>query len=248
MESDNKDVLDGVITAYRAIIEDRYQYENIKEKYTLPASFDAERINRFRRYFLEYVYPDLEQRDALNEAFESLDNYIKNPDKLLRILIDSSRLIFKFGRHLPKILKAGIQALRSFRKANEFERKLVKSALDKAQTPPFKKEDIHTFIRGLSRNEIDQFIESSESLFSVLHDRKLVKKIQEIVEYLIQKMKQRPNVYSEAEIKGLSIGYEMIKNGDQLFNEMSTEDQQQIFEFIVMVERDTLDQIFNSTT
>ncbi|MFK7979352.1 MAG: hypothetical protein AB8G86_05190, partial [Saprospiraceae bacterium] len=46
---------------------------------------------------------------------------IQQPKKLLRILLDSGRLIFKYGRHLPKILNAGLKALRSFRTATQFE-------------------------------------------------------------------------------------------------------------------------------
>ena len=248
MENDwtNEQILDEIIKGYRSVIEDRYQYAPLNKKYQLPPFFNEERITLFRNYFLEYIYPTPEKRAELDEAFQSLDGYIKQPSKLLRILMDSGRLIFKYGRHLPKILRAGLSALRSFRTATQFENKLVAQAIALKLKPPYQKPEINTLIKALPKSDLEEFIDSSQALFETLHDRVLVQKIIEIVAYLIGKMKKRPEVYSAAEIRGLEIGRDIIKNGDLLFDQLPKEGQQQLFELVIRLERDVLKELFDS--
>lgn len=246
MQKRKKAALNGIITAYRKQIEKRYNYKKLVAKYDIPDSFDEDRVELFRNYFLEHIYPPPEKRAELDEAFESLDDYIKKPEKLLRILLDSGSLIFKHGRHLPKILRAGLKALKSFRIANAFERKLVNKAIKKDLTAPYSKANLEELIRSLSREDIDQFIENNRSLFDTLHDRKLVKKVQEIVDHLTKKMKLRPEIYSAKEINGLEIGQTIIKQGDLLFDQLSNEDQDQIFEYVLQIEKEFLEGLFET--
>jgi len=239
-----RETLNEVILAYRRLIEVRYQYGVIQEKYNLPASFDEERVSVFRDFFLNDLYPHPNQRRELEEAFHNLDNYIKNPEKLLRILIDSGSLIFKYGRHLPKILMAGLKALKSFRAATTFEEKLVQSALNMPLQPPYSNADVKAFLATLSDKEIQDFIRNNESLFETLYDRKLVCKIVEIVEHLIDKMQKRPKVYAPTEVNALVIGRDIIKGGDALFDELSQKEQKQILKTIIQIETDFLEAVF----
>ena len=240
----NETILYEIIRAYREIIKERYQYERLQQHFTIPDSINEEQIATLRNYFLTYIYPGLEKRKQLNEAFESLDSYIKNPRKLLQILVDSTSLILKYGRHLPKILKSGIKALRSFRDASKFERLLVAQAVKTKKELPYTQEAIFNFIKEIPRHEIDKFIEGTQSLFQILHDRKQVQKIIEIVAFLIAKMKQHPNNYSDEEVKGLEIGHELIEKGNILFENLGKKNQEQLIDFIVRVETETLDKIF----
>lgn len=243
---DRKNILDEVILGYRQVIRERYQYDYLEEAYDLPVSFDQARVDRFRDFFLENIYPGPEKRDELNEAFNSLDEYIKSPEKLLRLLVESAKLVFKYGRHLPKILSAGMKALRSFRSANSFEGKLVDQAITSGKQPPFDRNDIEGFIGSLNKSDIASFIEHSKSLFETLHDRELVIKITEIVEHLINSMKNQPQHYSSQEISGLELGRDIIKGGDALFAELSGEEQTQIFEFVIDLEKNLIEKIFSA--
>lgn len=240
-----KEILNEIIIGYRKFIDERYEYKRLSKKYDLPNSFDEERVARFKDYFLDNIYPDLEQREELNEAFESLDNYIKHPEKLFRIMIDSASLIFKYGRHLRKILNAGIKALTSFRRANQFENQLVQIAITQKTVPPFSTAKIKKLISALPAEEVNQFIESTQALFTTFEDRVLIGKIKEIIQHLVAKMKKRPQTYSEVEIRGIEIGYDIIQKGDVLFEELSQEEQKIIFDFIVKIERESMSEIFN---
>jgi len=237
--------INEVIIGYRKLIEDRYQYQRLKAKYDMPISFDEVRLNRFRDYFLEYIYPSIQKRSELNEVFENLDNYIKEPEKLASLLLESGRLIFKYGLHLPKFLMAGLKALRSFRTANAFEKKLARAAIDGRIVPPFGQAKIEGLISTLPYKDIDAFIESGEALFNLLYDRELVQKIQDIIGELIGKMKKKPKLFRPDEIDGLAMGLEMIEKGNQLFEELTEKEQKIIFKFVVEVERGELDELFN---
>ena len=239
-----KEILDEVILAYRRLIKGRYQYALIQQQYQLPISFDEERLSVFREFFLNDLYPHPDQRKELEQAFHNLDNYIKSPEKLLRILIDSSSLILKYGRHLPKILMAGLKALKSFRAATAFEEKLVQSAINSSLQPPYSDADVKTLLTTLSNKEIQDFITHNESLFETLHDRKLVRKIVQVVEHLIAKMQKHPKIYTSTEIHALTIGRNIIKGGDTLFNHLSQKEQGQILKIIIQIETNFLEDIF----
>jgi hypothetical protein len=237
-------VLKEIIEGYRNTISHRYQYENIKKTYDLPASIDEATVNQLREYFLNYMYPAHDKRVALNEAFNSLDDYTKYPQKLLKILLDAAKLIFRYGRHLPRILIAGLHAMKTFKAATNFENNLVDEAVKNEIEAPYDLVKIDALIKLLSREEIEKFIEISQSLFEILHDKVLIKKIKEVIQHLITAMRKNENSYSQSQIKGLEIGLEMITEGDALFNRLPKEDQLNLVLVISEIERDNLDYIF----
>ncbi len=239
-----KEILEEIILGYRNLINERYQYQNLQDKYNLPKTINEEIVISIKNYFLTYLYPDLDKRRELNEAFETLDDYVKHPEKLLSILMESVKLIFSHGRHLPKILNAGLKALKSFRRATKFEQNLVKLAIQKQIHPPYDRSKIYSLIELLSPKEIEQFFENTESLFKIMHDKTLVEKIKEVLMFLINKMKEKKKLYSQSEIRGLEIGLEMIVKGEALFDKLTKEDQDKLVQFIVKVERDNLNEIF----
>ncbi len=81
----DKELLDGVIIGFRNLINDRYQYAALKERYELPDSLDEQRMTLYRDFFLQQVYPHPERRELLEEAFRSLDDYLTHPDRMMRI-------------------------------------------------------------------------------------------------------------------------------------------------------------------
>lgn len=234
-------ILEEIIKGYRNTIYQRYQYQKIKDTYKIPESINEETVNSLRNYFLDYMYPELKKRAELNEAFKSLDNYIKHPKKLLRILLDASKLIFNYGRHLPKILNAGLKAMKSFRAAAGFENRFVDEAIKNNIAAPYDIAKIDILLKLLPREEIEKFIDNSQSLFEVLHDRVLTEKIKEIIQYIILVMKKDKKSYSTSQIRGLEIGFEMLNEGDKLFNALAKKDQQKLFYLITEIERDMLE-------
>ena len=240
----NVEYIEEVIIGYRRQIEKRYQFEYLNKKYELPDSFDRNRVDNFRDYFLNYIYPDINKRNELNAAFESLDNYIKHPEKLLRLVLDSATLMFKFGRSLPKIMTAGIKALKCFRTASRFEQLLADQAIAKNLQLPFETADFNTMLLGLEASDVEDFIQNTASLYATLYDRELIKKIKSVVTQLIKKMKNRPKIYGADEIQGLKIGLDIIQEGDILFDQIALDDQKAILDIAIQIERDALAVVF----
>jgi hypothetical protein len=241
----DKELLDGVIIGFRNLINDRYQYATLKERYELPDSLDEERMTLYREFFLQQVYPHPERRELLEEAFRSLDDYLTHPDRMMRIVFDSAAILFRHGASIPKLLSTGIKAFRSFRVATEFEAKLVRKARSSGKLPPYSTADINAFITALRKRDIDEFVANTTELLEILYDRKLVRQLIDIMTDLIAKMKKAPRSYSETEIEGLSIGLNMLIEGNRLFDSLPPADQRRVLNVIVAIEVDVLEQLFS---
>ncbi len=242
---DKEEIIEGIIEGYRSLIKDRYQYEYLQQTYNIPESLTPLQIEELKSFFLDHIYPSYTQRQELNKAFDSLDGHIKSPSHMMKIILDSSSLLFKFGFKLPGILKAGIKALRSFRTASKFENLLVQAAVDKQLTPPYSKENIRSLMMTLPRQDIENFMEQGEQLFGILHNRKLVKNIIKIVTTLISTMKKRPGVYSVEEVNGFIIGKNIITQGNQLFENLNSEQQEVLLSKIVEIEKSEIRKIID---
>ena len=238
------EILQDIIEGYRHSIRERYQYQKLQLHYKIPKTISKETVVGFRNFFLDHVYPDFEKRIELDSAFQSLDGYIKQPQKLIQVVLDTSKLIFTYGRHLPKITNAGLKALKSFRAATKFEHIFIDKALENDIKPPYDLPKIDTLIGLLSKEEIEDFIATSQSLFETLHNKVLMNKIIEIIEYLIAVMKKNERSYSKSQVKGLEFGLKALKKGNTLFNALSKEDQELLITLISQIERDRLYQIF----
>ncbi|MFT6879432.1 MAG: hypothetical protein ACI9QN_000453 [Arcticibacterium sp.] len=241
-----KELLNEVIVGYRALIAERYDFDKISLQADFPDSFSKEQVDSFKAFFLDYLYPNPLKREELNEAFEALDGYIKHPSKLFQVLMDSTKLLFKFGRHLPKIFKAGLKALSSFRGANNFENKLIERAKVLRKKEPKATLEIKELIKALQANEIEEFIQGAQNLFETLYDRELVGKIILLMDGLIEIMKEKSTIYTPQDIKGLQIGRTIIVNGDALFAQLSPKKQTKVLEFVIRLEREFLQEIFES--
>jgi hypothetical protein len=237
---DQKILLNEIIQGYRNVIKEKYDYENLKKRSDIPDVYTKEVSVKIKNYFLNYSYPGPKKRQELNEAFQSLDSYLMNPEKLLRIVIDSASIVFKYGKHLPKIVNAGIKALKAFRRASKLEHGLVKKASSSDVTTPYTNQQINDFIKELSSREIEEYISSTYNLFQILCDVELMSKIKNVLNYLTKKMKNRPAIYTANEIKGLEIGQEIIVEADAIFNKLDKDEQQEIFDFIMKMEKELL--------
>ncbi|MBT8219090.1 MAG: hypothetical protein KJP00_04670 [Bacteroidia bacterium] len=247
-DMENNQLYQSVIEGYRNLIKERYQYDLLIKQYDVPKTFTEDKFNKLEHYFLNYIYPSIDKRKELDDAFESLDGHIKNPKYLLSVLVDSFGILFKYGTSLPKILRTGIKALHSFRNASQFEEELVQEAVRSGLKTPLDTADIRALVGGLSRPKVNKFIDESLALFETLHDRRLVTQVIDIVDNIIIKMKKKSHIYPREELRGLELGREIIVIGNRLFDQLEPREQQLLFELVVRIERDALDDMFNQAS
>lgn len=241
---DKENVLDEIILGYRNVIEKRYQYKTLSKKYNLPDTINENIVDDLKIYFLTYVYPDINRRSILNEAFTTLDAFIKKPEKLLNLVLDSFKLIFSHGKHLPKIFSAGLKAMKSFRGATKFEDALVKKAIKNEIKPPYPTSKINTLIKSLPYSEIEEFMKNTETFFNIIYDKELVEKIKEIIVFLISKMKKKPKIFSKKEVAGLALALETISKGEEVLDKLTQKDQEILIKYVLEIEKDYLNEIF----
>ncbi|MFY9241714.1 MAG: hypothetical protein WAO74_01660 [Polaribacter sp.] len=237
-------ILNEIIIGYRNLIENRYQYSILKKKYNFPDTINETIVNDLKNYFLEFVYPDVAKRAELNTAFSTLDNFIKQPEKLLNLVLESFQLIFSHGRHLPKIFSAGLKAMKSFRGATKFENALVNEAIQNKSAPPFTESKINSLIKNLPYTEIEEFMKNTEVFFNIIYDKELVEKIKEIISFLILKMQNKPKLFTQKEIKGLKLALETISKGEEVLNKLVKKDQEILISIVLQIEKDHLNKIF----
>ncbi len=243
----NKEALrTQIIEQYRVLTEEKYQYESLSKRYDIPSFVTEERVQEIKKYFLDYVYPNADTRHTLDAAFESLDGHIKAPGKLVMILMDATSVLFKYGRHLPKIFKAGLKALQSFRQASAFEIMLVDAAVDSGGTSIGDTGELKDLIAKLPHKDVKAFIQGNDALFDALMDHKLTAKTVDIMHTLIGKMNKRRNVYSREDIAGIEIGREILEGGIALVSNMSDSEGRQLLELIKRVETDSINEIFEN--
>ncbi|NNF34924.1 MAG: hypothetical protein HKN68_12500 [Saprospiraceae bacterium] len=233
----------AIIDGYHLLIKDRYQYDRIKSKYDIPDSVTEDKFQLLRNYFINQIYPTAERRAVLDRAFASLDNHLKRPDHLIKMLIDSGRILLKMGWHFPKTMQVGLKALKSFRVASRMEEKLIVEAIELEMKPPLDPNDIKTLIGRLPRKELDRFIDDGMVLFETLYDRSLIMKILDIIGQVINMMKRKSGFYSEDEIAGMALGFEVLEQGNALFEALSIEEQEVIFNLIREIETDALNEL-----
>ena len=237
-------VQNQIIEGHRQVIRERYDPDRLIQEYGLPPSFTKDRIEALRTFFLEHVYPNTEKRKALDDAFESLDNYIKDPGKLLRILMDSGSLLFRYGRHLPGILKAGLKAMKSFRAATLVESRLTQMAEEHDMAGPFSVKQVRDLMTLLPKEEMLQMVNHGTAMNELLFDKDLIKNILKIVNHLISKMERRPNIYGDKEINGMKIGRDLILHTDGLFRQFSHSEQRFLVDLIERVELDDVESLY----
>ena len=117
-----------IIDAYRKSLLLRYSEENIK-KFPELSKVDRTTIDKLVKYFLELLYPPLEDRLKLDNAFASLSNFVHSPSKLMGVLGNIPYAVMKFGKMLFSALQAGMNALRSYLAAHRFEKELYDASL-----------------------------------------------------------------------------------------------------------------------
>lgn len=113
-----------LILMYQSSLVKRYSSENLK-LYPEFSSISRSKIDQLLHFFLEYLYPEYSKRKELDAAFDALSGFVNHPTKIWGILGNLAMSIFRFGKHFPMALKAGLAALHSYVTAHQFEEELV---------------------------------------------------------------------------------------------------------------------------
>lgn len=228
-----------LIIAYRISLKKRYSRENLN-RFQEFAKIDQQTVDKLTSYFLELLYPELEERVKLDKAFAALSSFVHSPEKMWGLLGSVGTIIFKFGKQFFSAAKAGVSALKSYITAHKFESILYERAKELIKEGKNIEEEIYfnRLIASIPQKEADDFRHQIVSLFSTLSKNDLLEKILEVMDYVILKMKQKPDTYSDDDINGISLGKGIITRGKEVFTKLSQEEITLILKGIDTIEKD----------
>lgn len=228
-----------LIEAYRKSLVRRYSEENLS-RFPELSQFDRKMVDKLIAYFLELLYPPYETRKELDNAFHSLGSFVNSSAKFFGVIGSLGYAILKFGKFLLQGIQAGIAALKSYMAAHRFESELYQNALPYLEKGIDISEEkiFNSLIGKIPEREATAFRYQVIKLFEILANKKLLEKIQEIMLHVIEKMEQRPDIYSSSEIRGIRMGFNIIEKGKILFNELTPEQIQIVLKGIDTIEKD----------
>jgi hypothetical protein len=234
-----------LINAYRASLVRRYSSENVSHFLEFE-TLDRKIIDSLVKYFLDLLYPEYEVRLRLDNAFHSLAGFVKSPKKFLGVIGNMGYAVIKFGKHLIGGIRAGSAALSSYLTAHKFENNLFKHAkpLIESGANLFDDKVFNSLIAKISYKEATDFRNDIVNLFKTLANRELLNKIIDINEHIIEKMKQRKDIYSQIEIEGIEMGLNILKKGREVFTSLSDETIQIVIRGIDTIEKDFFDKAY----
>lgn len=234
-----------LISKYREVVAARYDYKAIKNHPDMPAQFNKALVDNLRSYFLENLYPVPAQREKLDEAFSELENFVVHPTKIWDLLGNITSVIFKFGLQFPAAVKAGMISMEAYTSAKHFENALTHAALKKGLTIPVSDEQFYDCLVAIPKDDLYRFISELEHLFASFTNTDLLAKTITIMDGVIERMRDKSNIYSEAEIEAIQLGIEIMQKGHDLFIQYDEDMKQAILTFITNNEKKFIDNIYS---
>jgi hypothetical protein len=231
MPSDNK-MKYHLIEKYRNVVAARYEYESIKNHPDAPANITPEIAETLKSYFLENLYPSPAKREKLDAAFTELENYVMHPSKIWNLLGNITAAIFRFGFQFPAAVKAGLISMEAYSSAKHFENTLTHAAIEKNFTIPVSDEQFYQCLVAIPKDDLYKFISELEQLFETFTNTDLLSKTIGIMEDVLDRMKQKPDMYGPNEVEAIELGIDIMQKGHDLFIQYDDDMKQEILRFI----------------
>jgi hypothetical protein len=227
------------IQAYRTNILVKYGEKNLSH-YPEFQSLSRDKIERMTRYFLELLYPEWEERIRLDDAFQSLKGFVSKPSKVFGLIGSLGLSLWKIGKYLPESFRAGVAALSSYLTAHKMEAQLLNEAKINIQSGRSLEDEavFKSMLATIPKAEAEEFRKDTVALFRTLTNQELVDRIIHIMENLIDKMKEKPNIYNQKEIDGISLGLSILIQGRAILDTLSDGEKDLMLVAIDRIEKD----------
>lgn len=225
-----------IISVYRELIAERYQFEKINATQTLSPNITPEMVQHICSFFLNDVYPDYQKRIEIEHAFHTLSGYVNQPKKAIGLFGSITGAIFIFGKHLPAAINAGVVSLQSFLDARKLEHAILTNAESLNLHQNINRNTVLQCIAQLPQSELKKFVADSKNMFRLLSDSLLLEKTIRIIDMVIQKMKSKPKVYSVEDVKGITFGKTILENGLNVFKNYPAATKEELAQIIYQTE------------
>lgn len=234
----------AVIDAYRDHLSRRYTTENIYRFEDLRV-FPEGKIKQIRDFFLTHLYPASAERKKLDEAFENLGKILRSPRKLMPLVGTAFSSIWKLGSLIPAAISGGLSTLQMYLEIRRLETTMMKNWQEKGLDPVMlsSEKEFAAIIAGISDSEVQRFRRDMIKLFDSLANTKLLTATVDILEHSMKVMRSKEGVYSEDEMVGINIGYDLLTGGLSLFLQLNPQEVHLLQSGVDRIEMDWIDRM-----
>jgi hypothetical protein len=228
-----------VLTFYREELRGRYALSNMR-RFRAFQHISDEQITVLRDYFLDHIYPPPSQRQALDDAFDRLNDMLFSPSKLRPLMGAAISSLWRMGTRLPAAVNAGKSAIEAYRDTRRLESRLVEEARAaklSAADAKDRERMLHLLMR-VPEKDVMALIDDVLRLFEALTQVEMLKVAASFLETCEATMAKRPDLYTPEDLKGIALGRAILEGGLALFDNMSVKDLQDIVRGLREVELD----------
>lgn len=246
-------LLEGAIVEfYREEIRKRYQLDRLRQ---IP-EFDAisdEMLNALRDYFLDRLYPTMEVRDEMDEAFNDLGALLRSPGRLTPLIGAAITSMLRLSIHLPAVISTAIATVDALQQTRQLEQELMAVAddirpelEDVIQNPKKKAKYQRTMLRlinAVPETTVRSLIDDVIRLFGSLSDVKMLSAMLSLMDRCLKVMEARSDVYTDKDRESMARGIEVLRGGHDLFAQLKPKQFPQILKGIEHVETEWYDSV-----
>jgi len=242
-QKDRRKLRAELVELFRQSIAERYEFENLEGRFEMER-FDEASTVQVKDFFLEYIYPSLDERMEIEQSMERIGTYLKDPSKLKLLVGNMTKAIFKFGRMLPSAIQAAYSSFDTFTQALKIENALVDAALEAEFETPLTTENFDHCLKNIPQKDISQFIERVIGLFDAIVNEKLIRKTLDIFDDLAGKMEAHPEEFPVEDLKAMEFAKSVLQKGYEIFSIKDKSENDALVELIKNNEEWYIDKIY----
>lgn len=243
-DAGDKKLRHAVLKFYREELRDRYELENVRRFDAFEAVSDAQ-IVELRDFFLQQIYPNPQEREKLDAAFDRLASMLRSPKRMQPLMGSALTSLWRLGTKLPAAISAGRATIDAYLKTRQLEGEMIAEA-ERVELQPAdygRREKMIQLLNAVPEDQVLQLIDDILALFKALSNVEMLKVAVQFMESCIKVMEKRPDLYSEEDLQGVRLGMDLLHQGLALFLDVRKEHFPLLIEGIHQLELDWYERV-----
>jgi hypothetical protein len=235
----NVELKHAVLRFYREELCSRYQLENVRRFNDFKKVSDTQ-IVALRDFFMERIYPEPEERDQLDAAFDQLGHMLRSPMRMQPLVGAALASLWRMGHRIPSAIGAGRATIDAYLKTRILESEMMEEAkrLKFKEKDFAQREQMIRLIKAVPEEQVMQLIKDILSLFHALSNVEMLQVAAQFMRECKKVMENRHDLYSDADREGVALGLGLLEQGLALFLSVKKEEFPAIIEGINQLELD----------
>ena len=199
--------------AYRLLIQQRYDFNSIQKINSAPNIVTKDKIDQIRIFYLNDLYPNLEERIRLITLFDSFREHL-HFNMLLKIAGQLIGSVLKFGLYLPLVIKIVYLFFKAYIDLKQLEPDVIKKGKNLNLYPPFSIEDLLLLFKTIPKDKLLTITKDIISIIdSFIYNINFIETVEVVLKDIEKTMQNNPTLYPKSDIEVLQIGIRIVSNG-----------------------------------